>query len=236
MIYKQHVIDEYYKDKAKPVRAAIGFYWAMHSRDMIQDIADSFIKTLPMIQEIEPEVGGFYKLEDDHTELCQQDVMDYIDVAMYNAISDSNNNKRKWKNYLPTEELQQKTWNFLDNNFKVYESLSDVEKKNYLNDILWNYDDYKESFQYGMKRFTNSIIEKFMFSEIDEETGEPIDPKFHCTVKDLYDAINELKEINKGMPTKRDDTEPHSDDEMDLITRAMFSDDYISEVIDFILE
>lgn len=235
MLYKQHVIDEYYEDKAKPVRAAVGFYWAMHSRDTIQEIADSFLNSLPTIQEIDPDTGKFLNIAEDETELCMQDFMDFIDVAMYNAISENTSNKDKWKDSLNVTEIQEKTWHLLANNYKGYENMSDVAKYFYLKDVLWNYDDFKESFQYGIKRFTNSLIEKYMLTEVDEVTGEPLEG-FNCTIKDLYGSINELKEINRGMPTKREDVEPHSDEEMDLITRAMMSEDYIGEIIKFILE
>ena len=246
MLYKHHVIDEYYEKKAKSVREAVGFFWAMRTRDHIQEIADSFIKSLDTLQEIDPETGDFLKYENDDIQICSQEFMDYMDIAMFNAIKEcadkESTNIEKYKSDFSTKELQKLTFNLLDNNFKLFKELNNVEKKNYIRQCLWNYDDFKESFQYSLKRFTNELINKFMIIDYDEEEDENIEnysvepDEFKCSVQDIYNLIVEFKEANQGLPVKKTSVEPHSEDELDLITKSMFAEDYINSVVDFLID
>jgi len=237
MLYKQHIIDEYYESKAKEVREAIGFYWATRTRDNIKNIGDSFIRSLDVIQEIDPETGNFFEAEKDDTELCSQDFMDYMDVAMFNAISECSveeTDKGDYKEDWTTKELQKLTWNLLDNNFAKYRKLTLEEKKNYVRQTLWNYDDYKESFQFSLKKFTNELIQKFMILDYDEREYAEEPSEFNCTIKDVYTLIVDFQKANEGMPTKKDDSEEHSEESLDLISKAMFSKDFINYVVNYI--
>jgi len=240
MLYKQHVIDEYYESKAKEVREAVGFYWATRTRDNIKNIGDSFIRSLDVIQDIDPDTGDFYEVENDDTEICSQDFMDYMDVAMFNAISECSveeTTKGKYKDDWTTKELQKLTFNLLDNNFAKYRKLTLEEKKNYVRQTLWNYDDYKESFQFSLKKFTNELIQKFMIMDYDENEFESDEPsEFKCSIKDIYELINEFQKANEGMPSKREDAENHSEESLDLISKAMFSEDFINYVVNYIFD
>jgi hypothetical protein len=238
MLYKQHVIDEYYEEKAKEVREAIGFYWAVRTRDNIQNIGDAFIKTLDVVQDIDPDTGNFYEYSDDDFNVNSQDFMDYMDVAMFNSINECNQLEIKdnYKDDFTTKELQKLTFNLLDNNFEKYEKLSIEEKKNYVRQCLWNHDDFKESFQFSLKKFTNELIQKFMIIpyEDSEFLEEPED--FKCTVKEIYELINAYTELNKGMPAKRDEEDKHSEESLELISKAMFSSSFIDYVVNYIVE
>ena len=237
MLYKQHIIDEYYESKAKEVREAIGFYWATRTRDNIKNIGDSFIRSLDVIQEIDPETGNFFEAEKDDTELSSQDFMDYMDVAMFNAISECSveeTAKGDYKEDWTTKDLQKLTFNLLDKNFAKYRKLTLEQKKNYVRQTLWNYDDYKESFQFSLKKFTNELIQKFMIVDYDEREYDEEPSEFICTIKDVYTLIVDFQKANEGMPTKRDDSEEHSEESLDLISKAMFSKDFINYVVNYI--
>lgn len=237
MLYKQHIIDEYYESKAKEVREAIGFYWATRTRDNIKNIGDSFIRSLDVIQEIDPETGNFFEAEKDDTELSSQDFMDYMDVAMFNAISECSveeTAKGDYKEDWTTKDLQKLTFNLLDKNFAKYRKLTLKEKKNYVRQTLWNYDDYKESFQFSLKKFTNELIQKFMIVDYDEREYDEEPSEFICTIKDVYTLIVDFQKANEGMPTKRDDSEEHSEESLNLISKAMFSQDFINYVVNYI--
>lgn len=241
MLYKQHVIDEYYEHRARPVREAIGFYWAVRTRDHIQDIAKSFISSLDVIQDINPETGDFHDVEKDDISICSQDFMDYMDVAMFNAINDCGAREMEKEAYaqdLSTRELQKLTWDLLDNDAKKFKKLSVEQKKNYIRQCLWNYDDFKESFQFSLKKFTNEMIQKFMVIDYSDDDYDSVEEpeEFKCTVKDIYEIITKFAEINKGMPTKRDDSEEHSEESLDLISGAMFASEYIDFVVDYIVD
>jgi hypothetical protein len=60
--------------------------------------------------------------------------------------------------------------------------------------------------------------------------------EFTCTVKDIYEIITKFAEINEGLPAKRDDSEEHSEESLDLISGAMFASEYIDFVVDYIVD
>lgn len=245
MIYKHHVIDDYYEQRAQPVREAIGFYWALRSRDHIQDIAESFIQSLEVLQEVDPLTGDFLNFEKDSVKVCLQDFMDYMDIAMFNAINycDAKEKERYNKEDFSIRELQKLSWTLLDDDYKKYEELDIEEKKNYIRQCLWNYEDFKESFQFSLKKFTNELIQKFVIPEpLDDEQQyfeDSVDLQeegFICSVKDIYSVIKLFTEKNKGLPAKRDDAEEHTEKSLELIGEAMWAKDFVDFTVNYLVD
>jgi len=124
-----------------------------------------------------------------------------MDVAMFNAINDCGAREMEKEAYaqdLSTRELQKLTWDLLENDAKKFKKLSVEQKKNYIRQCLWNYDDFKESFQFSLKKFTNEMIQKFMVIEYSDDDYDSVEEpeEFKCTVKDIYEIITKFAEIN----------------------------------------
>jgi len=73
-----------------------------------------------------------------------------------------------------------------------------------------------------------------MILDYDEREYAEEPSEFNCTIKDVYKLIVDFQKANEGMPTKKDDSEEHSEESLDLISKAMFSTDFINYVVNYI--
>lgn len=248
--YKQEFVENYWKDDAQVIQESMGFYWAMKSRDFVPFVARVFKKHMYVFQE--PSISGSFpnpKLDESTT--CFHEFQDWIDLASTKAsISMSNKyklNAHRAKVQYDTKSIIEQNYRFMKGHEK-FENWGWYDRRDFVKESLWNFDDEAEAFGYAVKEFAGQLMHKLILQadlpldyEIDEDDITPRDGfDIHGTwnwkVSEIYEYVSKLEEHNKGLPTRNEDAPEQSDEGLDMISAAMGSDNYLDYVVDYLLK
>lgn len=238
-MYKQRILDKKFKSKKKYVQEAIGFYWAMTARDYVPFACQVLKEHLYLLQESDDD-GNFPNPATDDNTTCFSDFQDYMDVASVDASLKMQSKYRSDSN-LPKNEFNTKA--IIVKNAEILKDNASAEainwykenRKDFLKQAMWNFDDEMEAFAYGMKRMMQELIGSLMNLDSDDHIhGGEIHWK--ATVSEIYEKIDIIENDNKGLPTKIEEADPHSEETLDLIAGATASGDYLEFLFDFLGE
>jgi len=243
--YKQEFIDNYFKDKSQAMQETMGFYWAMKSRDFIPFIAKVFKKYMWVLQEPN-DSGIFPNPKSDNTVTCFHEFQDWMDVASTKACVSMAN---RWNSVdkKPSKEYTSKS--IIEQNHKFangadqFDNWTYKNKRNFVREALWNFDDEAEAFGYSVKEFAGQLLHKLIIEAgitIHPEMPEDFDASgevgWDWKVKEIWNFIDTLEEHNQGLPTRTEDAPEQTEDGLDLISSAMGADDFLWHVVDHLLK
>lgn len=161
--------------------------------------------------------------EDD--EVCPQSVMAYFEICMadmvHQGISDIKANYDYYSVPRLNDELKKEK-----KKYKSYNEFSLELKNKYLTKSVWNQEDEILALIQSTKNVLGFCMHHLAMLNSDNHTP---------TVLDVYEMIDALKEMIEpnSLPNIKDDS--YSSTSLDLISQAMFADDYIKFVVDFAL-
>lgn len=247
--YKQEFVDNYWKEDAQVIQESMGFYWAMRSRDFVPFIARVFKKHMYVFQE--PSITGSFpnpKLDDSTT--CFQEFQDWIDLASTKAsISMAN----KYKTNVHKAKVQYDTRSIIEQNYRFmkghekFENWGWYDKRDFLKESLWNFDDEAEAFGYAVKEFAGQLMHKLILEadlpldyELSEDSVTPegfdLVKSWNWKVSEIYEFVTLMEEHNGGLPTRNEDAPAQSDAGLDMISAAMNTEDFVSHIVDYLLQ
>lgn len=183
-----------------------------HSRDILQIMMDRMYF-------IDNELK-----EDD--EVCPESVMAYFEICMadmvYKGISDIKANY----DYYSVPRLN-KELNKEKKKYNSYNNFSLELKNKYLTKCVWNQEDEILALIQSTKNALGFCMHHLAMMNQDGQTP---------TVLDIYEMIDALKKELEpnSLPNIKNDS--YSSTSLDLISQAMFADDYIKFVVDFALD
>lgn len=243
--HKQEWLDNYFKDKSSALQETMGFYWAMKSRDFIPFVARIFKKHIYVLQDARDD-GTFPNPRLDDSVTCFHEFQDWLDlsttkagISMYNKYkADVNVPKKKYD----TKSIIELNAKFLSG-YEKFENWKFMDKKNFIREALWNFDDESEAFGYASKEFAGQLLQKLIVDagiriheEMPEDFSEDIqEVGWNWTVSEIWKLLDLLEDMNKGLPTRNDDAPEQSDEGLDLISSAMGADNFVSHIVDFLM-